>query len=440
MNKLTKKSLIISITIASIFAMVFSLYTKIYMPTLILYLVFFLLLLANNIYIDKKLDEYSKSVSKFDRFYDFDGMAEDFEDAGKIYRKLLRKNVSLEKNISLLKRQIKEIKNIASNMEEGFIVFDGKGSVELINDSAKSYLLKDESTNLDNLIDDKDYKLAVKEAKILSKSKSLSLDLNGYHLKVFIDPISENASLGFVVIVIDYSESRKAELMRKEFSSNVSHELKSPLTSINGYAELIATGIAKEDDIEKFAKIIYEEGNRLLDMIDDIIRISKLDDKGQTIEKTYVDVKEEMDKIIEKFKRKSDQKSIKVENNLASFRVYTSRSLFTDLLTNIYENAIKYNVENGDIIISSLLLEKSLRIFIKDTGVGISGPDQKRVFERFYVADKARDRNVKSTGLGLSIAKHIADFLDMDIKLESKLGQGSTFIIDIKIDDKPDLY
>ncbi len=170
MNKLTKKSLIISITIASIFAMVFSLYTKIYWPTLIFYLVFLAIVLANNIYIDKKLDEYSKSVSKFDGFYDFDGMAEDFEDAGKIYRKLLRKNVSLEKNISLLKRQIREIKNIASNMEEGFIVFDGKGSVELINDAAKNYLLKDETTNLDNLIDNKDYKLAVREAKILSKS------------------------------------------------------------------------------------------------------------------------------------------------------------------------------------------------------------------------------------------------------------------------------
>src|SRR5699024_5318835 len=213
------------------------------------------------------------------------------------------------------------------------------------------------------------------------------------------------------------------------------HELKSPLTSINGYAELIATGIAKEEDTKKFAKIIFDEGNRLLQIIDDILRISKLDERGVELERTYVDVKVEMDTIVDKYKHLSNKKNIHIINRLSSYSVYTVKSLFVDLLSNIYENAIKYNKEDGSIEISSMLLGDSLRIFIKDTGIGIASYDLERIFERFYVADKSRDRKIKSTGLGLSIVKHIADLLGFEISLDSVLGEGSSFIIDIPIDN-----
>ncbi len=434
MKRLTKKSLIITTTIATIFAVVVALYTNTIKLSFFYLALSLILLYLSHLYIDKRLDNYAREISKFDRYYDFDHIGEDFEDVGKIYRNILNKNIKLEKNISNLKRQLEGLKNITSNMEEGFVVFDAKGDVEMMNDSAKKFLNKDEKVRIDKLIDNKEYKLAFKEASILSKPKSLALDLNSYHLKIFIDPIYEDGKMGFVVIIIDNSESRKAELMRREFSANVTHELKSPLTSINGYAELIATGIAKEEDIKKFAQIIFDEGNRLLEIIDDILRISKLDEKGFTLEKSSVDVKEEMDTIINKYNQLSNKKNIHIINRLSSFKVYTVKSLFVDLLSNIYENAIKYNRENGSIEISSLLVEKHLRIFIKDTGIGIGSHDLERVFERFYVADKSRDRKVKSTGLGLSIVKHIADLLAFDIKLESVLGEGSTFIIDIPLE------
>ena len=415
--------------------MVVSLYTKEYGLCLLFWLIISILLLASHIFIDKRLDTYAKEISKFDKYYDFDHIGEDFEDVGKIYGKLLNKNIRLEKSISILKRQIKELKNITSNMEEGFIVFDPKGEVELMNESAKVFLNKDEKVRLDKLIDDKEYKLALKEARILSRSKSLALDVNSYHLKIFLDPIYDEGNMGFVVIIIDYSETRKAELMRREFSANVTHELKSPLTSINGYAELISTGIAKKEDVKKFAQIIFDEGNRLLEIIDDILRLSKLDEKGHDMAKTHVDIKEEMDIIIDKYRQSSDQRKIKVENNLTFFRIFTIKSLFVDLLSNIYENAIKYNKEGGSIEICSILIDRSLRIFIKDTGIGISSADQKRVFERFFVADKSRDRKVKSTGLGLSIVKHLADSLGFNLDLESKIEEGSTFIIEIPMND-----
>jgi len=436
MKKLTKKSLSITTTIATAFAVVVGFYTKEYEISFLFLGLSLGLLILSHLYIDKRLDIYARKISKFDKYYDFNKVGEDFEDVGKVYRNLLNKNVKLEKNISILKRQMRELENITSNMEEGFIVFDPKGEVELINDSAKNFLNKDETVRIDKLIDSREYKLALKEARILSRSKSLSLDANSYHLKIFIDPIYDGGNMGFVVIIIDNSETRKAELMRREFSANVTHELKSPLTSINGYAELISTGIAKDEDIKKFAQIIFDEGNRLLEIIDDILRLSKLDEKGLDLAKSYVDVKEEMDAIIDKFRQKSNKRNIQVTNNLTTYRVYTVKSLFVDLLSNIYENAIKYNKEGGSIEISSILIDRSMRIFIKDTGIGIKNSDIKRVFERFYVADKSRDRKVKSTGLGLSIAKHIADSLDFKLDLESRFGEGSTFIIEIPINDR----
>lgn len=434
MKKLTKKSLITSATIASLLAVVVALYSKDYINIIIFYLASLAILTTSHLFIDKKLDTYASKVSDFNKYYDFKDIGDDFEDVGQIYRNLLNKNVRLEKKVSMLTRKIDQLKTMTSNMEEGFIIFDSKGKVDMMNESAKTLLNKDENVHLENLVNKKEYLLAVKEVKLTSKSRSLSIDVNNYHLKLFIDPINEDWKMGFVVIVIDYSESRKAELMRREFSGNVTHELKSPLTSINGYAELIATGIAKDKDIREFAQIIYEEGNRLLEIIDDILKISRLDERDFELSKSPIDLKDEMDTIIKKFAQASDKRGIRVINRLDNFKIYSQKSLFVDLLSNIYENAIKYNKEGGEIEIYSILEASSIKVFIRDTGIGIANSDIKRVFERFYVVDKSRDRKVKSTGLGLSIVKHIADYLEMDISLESTLGEGSTFIININLE------
>ncbi|MFQ9998693.1 MAG: sensor histidine kinase, partial [Anaerococcus obesiensis] len=237
--------------------------------------------------------------------------------------------------------------------------------------------------------------------------------------------------VSYIVIVIDNSKNKKAEAMRREFSSNVSHELKSPLTSINGYAELIATGLAKDDDIKKFGQIINEEGNRLLNIIDDILKLSKLDEENLQEGKTIVNIKNVVDESINRFKRISEMKNIKVENKVCDINIKTHESLFTDLVTNIYENAIKYNKTDGQIIIKCEKNKKNIKLIIEDRGIGIKKEDLPRIFERFYVTDKQRTRTLKSTGLGLSIVKHICDYLNYDIKVESKYGYGSKFIISI---------
>lgn len=395
----------------------------------------FMAILANfliNRYVDEEIDEYISQIS----FENYGNILKDnkYKEINYYLKDYIDKIDELSKERDILKSRLFEFINITGNMKEGFILFDGKGNVELINSSAKKYLKVDDDVHISNLIDNKEYNLALREASILKRSKSLDLYINEYYLRIFIDPLSTSEKKAYAMIIVDNSENVRAEQMRREFSANVTHELKSPLTSINGYAELIATGIAKEDDVEKFAEIIYTEGNRLLDIIDDILKISRLDENNFDKDFVLVDIYDVVADSIEKYKRLTDKKNIVVTNNLESFKIKTSQSLFYDLISNIYENAIKYNKLGGSITFNYYLDQNSYFLSIEDTGIGMAASDTKRIFERFYVVDKSRKRNQKSTGLGLSIVKHIINYLDYDIKVESKLNEGSKFIIEIPLE------
>ncbi|WP_276876566.1 sensor histidine kinase [Anaerococcus hydrogenalis] len=355
-----------------------------------------------------------------------------FKENPKLYIENLKNanNILKEENFKLEDR-ILNIEKITSKMEEGFIYFDKNGNIKILNEASKNLLGIDKNKNLYNLVDDNSYKLAIRQMKILKKGKSLNLDLDEISIKLFIDPIIDEEIVSYIVIVIDDSKNKKAEIMRREFTANVTHELKSPLTSINGYAELIASGLVKNDDIQKFGQIINEEGNRLLNIIDDILKLSKLDEENLEEGRNNINIKDVVESSIQRFKRISDKKNIKVSNELDDIFIRTHESLFSDLITNIYENAIKYNKINGQITIKYKKDKRFIRLIIEDRGIGIKKEDLPRIFERFYVADKQRTRNLKSTGLGLSIVKHICDYLNYNIKVESKYGYGTRFIISI---------
>lgn len=382
---------------------------------------------------DNFVNKYIEGLARFDDNYDFKKIDPRYKEISPYFKNILESNKKLKESEMAQAVRFKEIIDITENMEEGLVICDENGKIEIMNKAAQEYLDKNSDTSFIDLIDDKDYKEAIKEIQRTKKTKAMAFDVNNFHLKIFVDPIIDSYDMGYVIIIIDNSETRKAELMRREFSANVSHELKSPLTSINGYAELISTGIAKESDVRNFAEIIYKEGNRLLQIIDDIIKLSRLDENGQGIDEIEFDIREIADLCIENYRGKSDSKNIEIVNTVGSFKLKTSISLFTDLISNIYENAIKYTNKGGKIELSSIILDKKLIIFIKDNGVGISQKDLPRIFERFYMADKARKRDNKSTGLGLSIAKHIADYLGFGLEVTSKVGCGSTFRIIIDI-------
>lgn len=403
------------------------LFKRIYM--LIFAIIFALIInkfFTNSLY-EKLINQFKEKINDKKDF-------EDLKDNPKKYLdKLINEKRKIEDENLKLKTRIANIEKITSNMEEGFIYFDKDGNIVIINDAAKNLLNINRENKLDNLIDNEDFKLALRQTRLLKKGKNLDLDLDEISVKIFLDPVIDEEIVSYIVIVIDNSKNKKAEVMRREFSSNVSHELKSPLTSINGYAELIATGLAKDDDIKKFGQIINEEGKRLLNIIDDILKLSKLDEENLQEGKTIVNIKNVVDQSINRFKRISEMKNIKVENKVCDINIKTHESLFTDLVTNIYENAIKYNKTNGQIIIKCEKNKKNIKLIIEDRGIGIKKEDLPRIFERFYVADKQRTRTLKSTGLGLSIVKHICDYLNYDIKVESKYGYGSKFIISIPV-------
>lgn len=399
-----------------------------------IYLIFYLLIVGIiKFEAESFVEKYTKGLNRFDETYNFNSIDPSYKEISPYFKNFIESNKKLKASELAQAARFKEIIDITENMEEGLVICDENGKVEIMNKAAQNYLDKDPDTNFIDLIDDEDYKRSIKEIQKTKKTKAMAFDVNNFHLKVFVDPIIDSYDMGYVIIIIDNSETRKAELMRREFSANVSHELKSPLTSINGYAELISTGIAKESDVREFAEIIYKEGNRLLQIIDDILKLSSLDENGQGIDEIEFDIKEIAELCINNYKKRSDEKNIKIVNTVGSFKIRTSISLFTDLISNIYENAIKYTNEGGIIELSSIILDKKLIIFIKDNGVGISQKDLPRIFERFYMADKARKRDSKSTGLGLSIAKHIADYLGFGLEVTSKVGCGSTFRIIIDI-------
>ena len=321
------------------------LFKRIYM--LIFAIIFALIInkfFTNSLY-EKLINQFKEKINDKKDF-------EDLKDNPKKYLdRLINEKGKIEDENLKLKTRIANIEKITSNMEEGFIYFDKDGNIVIINDAAKNLLNINRENKLDNLIDNEDFKLALRQTRLLKKGKNLDLDLDEISVKIFLDPVIYEVIVSYIVIVIDNSKNKKAEAMRREFSSNVSHELKSPLTSINGYAELIATGLAKDDDIKKFGQIINEEGNRLLNIIDDILKLSKLDEENLQEGKTIVNIKNVVDQSINRFKRISEMKNIKVENKVCDINIKTHESLFTDLVTNIYENAIKYNKTNGQITI-----------------------------------------------------------------------------------------
>lgn len=223
--------------------------------------------------------------------------------------------------------------------------------------------------------------------------------------------------------------SEKTEL-RKDFTANVSHELKSPLTSINGYAELIATGMVQDDQVEVFAGRILKEGNRLLELIDQTIQLAKMD-SNQIKTESFInfDLGELISEVLDSVDHPAGKKDISIKYDYKKIDFYGHERLIYDLIRNLVSNAIKYSSdENPKLEIDTYIKEDEIYLVFKDNGIGISKEDQERIFERFYVADKSRG-NKTGTGLGLSIVKNVVNLHDGRILLTSKLGQGSEFTI-----------
>ena len=224
------------------------------------------------------------------------------------------------------------------------------------------------------------------------------------------------------------TENESRERMRREFSANVSHELKTPLTSICGYAEIMKTGVAKPEDMVRFSEIIYLEATRMITLVDDIIKISKLDEEKNEVDWQIeeVDLYKMCEETIERLEHTASKRKVTVTLEGTSQIIDGERYILSEMMYNITENAIKYNKEEGNVWVKVYEENEHKTVEVTDTGIGISKEDQSRVFERFYRVDKSHSRAIGGTGLGLSIVKHGAIFHNATIELNSKLGEGTT--------------
>ena len=214
--------------------------------------------------------------------------------------------------------------------------------------------------------------------------------------------------------------------MRKEFSANVSHELKTPLTSISGYAEIMKSGMVNREDMIVFSERIYKEASRMITLIDDIIKLSKLDEDSVEVEREEVNLYELCGDIVERLGMSAKKRNVQVELDGESVLYYGVRQMLDEMIFNLCENAIKYNVPEGKVLLWVGNTAQGVKVIVKDTGIGIPKDQQERVFERFYRVDKSHSKETGGTGLGLSIVKHAAIFHHAQIRMESEVGTGTT--------------
>jgi two-component system phosphate regulon sensor histidine kinase PhoR len=229
------------------------------------------------------------------------------------------------------------------------------------------------------------------------------------------------------------TETIKAEKIRQEFSANVSHELKTPLTTISGFAELLKNGMVKQEDILSFSEKIYEEARRLVILVEDIIQLSQLDEKKVSHSKEYVDLLNMAKAVKQRIYPVAQLKDVSISVEGKSKIIFAVPQLIEELIYNLCDNAIKYNKEKGIVFIKVGEAEEMATLSVSDTGIGIPKEHQDRVFERFYRVDKARSRDSGGTGLGLSIAQQIVTLHSGTIRAESEEGKGASFIVTLPL-------
>ena len=225
------------------------------------------------------------------------------------------------------------------------------------------------------------------------------------------------------------AENEKQNRLRREFTANVSHELKTPLTSISGYAEIMGNGLAKPEDISRFSGIIYDETQRLITLVGDIINLSKLEEKEVLHEKKMVDLKEISQNVISRLQAVASKKGITFKVDGTDEKVYGVASIIDEIIYNLCDNAIKYNKENGIVMINITKVDGITEYTVTDTGIGIAKNELDRVFERFYRVDKSHSKKIGGTGLGLSIVKHGVSYHGGEVSIKSEPGSGTSIKI-----------
>ncbi|MDR1703550.1 MAG: hypothetical protein LBS19_02535 [Clostridiales bacterium] len=356
-------------------------------------------------------------------------------------RKIDRQKQELANTVADLKRRADTIGAITRHMKEGLILISPSGGVLMANNSAvqifgdQIYSEADER-NILHIYRDIAFQQCVKIC-LSGTAQEIRLERDGKVFDVFLNPVrgegAEAELSGGVILFFDITEKQAAENQRKEFSANVSHELKTPLTTISALAEMMGNGMAKAADIKEFAEKITDQCRRLINIIEGVIRLSSFDEGKVEAELCEFNLYELAASVAGVLRPKAEERSVAVEITGDRFNIYASRYMIDEMLYNLIENAIKYNKEKGGVTVRLVREGGFCKISVSDTGIGIPPEDQPHVFERFYRADKSRSKKTGGAGLGLSIVKHIAALHGGKIELHSVPDEGTTITCRIPI-------
>ena len=342
--------------------------------------------------------------------------------------KIRQQNKHIEMQLAEMERKQKEFTAITEHMNEGFLLIDSNMEILSYNTAALNLLGEGKVQKPHTAFElnrSKGFRQAVEGALSAKRSQQpLETETNCYH--IMANPVTEGGTVvGAVVLVVDVTEKEQREKLRREFTSNVSHELKTPLTTIYGVSDMMAEGIVKQTDVRRFAKTIKDESGHMISLIDDIIKLSKLDENAAPEERTAIDLMTVAEDAIERLLPKAQEKDVALSLQGESTIIHSVSSLCDEIVYNLCENAIKYNKEHGSVTVSVGKDGKGAVLSVEDTGIGIPFQYRDRVFERFFRVDKSHCQQVDGTGLGLSIVKHAVAYVGGTIALESVEGTGT---------------
>lgn len=406
-----------------------SVFTSILPYMILIFIMLLIMSLAIGFFLTKKIinpiTKLSESVDDIGTDIDADDI---YPELSPFITEIIAQKREIRYQLGKVEREKNKVAAIIQNMSEGMILLDLDKNILLMNEATKRiFNVGDVTLKHDSLLyisRDKDVNDCVDKA-LDGENSSLELMLNGRIYQMIVNPVaSQGEQIGVICLIIDITEKKEMESMRQEFTANVSHELKTPLTSISGYAEMIEAGIVKEKDIRNFAGRIRKESARLLSLISDIILLSRLDNsqKAEAIRKETVNLLTIAQKCADDIAVQAERHGVVVRVSGEEYIMRGNITLLTELVQNLCDNAVRYNRDKDgkvDITVGNGFID------VKDTGIGIPPEHRARIFERFYRVDKSRSKERGGTGLGLAIVKHICELYDAKIELKSSEGFGT---------------
>ena len=354
-----------------------------------------------------------------------------YEELTPILTKVHRQHKQIKSQMETLRRKSDEFEQIVSSMNEGLVLLDEHGMVLSMNMAArKIFAVKKDVKGSDFLLVDRTSKMSKAIWNALEGNHSeYTEERNGNEYQFTVNPIeSDGKILGAVILVFDISDRAFAERNRQEFTANVTHELKTPLQSIIGSAELLESGLVKPEDTARFVGNIRKEATRLVSLINDIIRLSQLDENNEPATET-VELTEVAKEVVEVLTVSAAKRNVTLSLEGEPQTIFGVRRYVYEIIYNLCDNAIRYNVDGGTVEIQIGKDNGRAVVSVKDTGIGIAPEHQSRIFERFYRVDKSHSKETGGTGLGLSIVKHAVQYQSGKVTLDSEVGKGSTITI-----------